>query len=452
VNALPESADYLNALIMRTVQETNILPVSSACNVSCVFCSHHQNPPGVLAYRMPPRSVAEILDLAQWLDPQQTVVIGESATRIIEGEPLLHPEIAAILTVLRRRMPHTPLQITTNGSLLTAEIGRLLDSVRPVTVYLSLNSSDLENRRLLMRDPEPARALRGLGLLGAAGIPFEGSIVAMPELTGWEDLRQTIADLARAGTRMVRVFTPGFTRLAPDNLRFSVDFAQKLAAYLNQECRNLGVPVVLEPPLLTDLTPEVRGVISGSPGHTAGIRATDVIRRVNGCEPYSRVDAHQQLLQAQSPEVLLLRGGAEKTISLDKRTGLSAGLVFDYDFDPHQAEALKHSIRRGVGQGLVVTGTLAGALMARVLEQDIEEGHCRVLPIENRFFGGSIGCAGLLVVDDMLDALKQDRSANPNKVKRVLLPQKAFDYRGLDLTGRHYREIADALDLEVRLL
>lgn len=453
MSVLPWTEDYLNALIMRTVQEANILPVTSACNVSCVFCSHRQNPTGVQAYRVPPRSAVEILDLVQWLDPKRTVVIGESATRIIEGEPLLHPEITAVLTGLRRLLPKTPLQITTNGSLLSSAMVRLLDRIRPVTVYLSLNSSDPIKRRLLMRDPQPGRALEGAVLLGAAGVPFEGSVVAMPQLVGWEDLCRTIADLGQAGARVVRVFKPGFTRLAPPDLRFRDDLGSRLAAYLDNECRDLGVPVVLEPPLLTNLTPQARGVLSGSPAQAAGVRAGDVIRRVDGRVPCSRVEAHQWISQAERPEVALLSEGEERTVHLDKPAGVSAGLVFDYDFDPRQLDELRHTVRRGRGQALVVTGVLAGALMARVLEQDIEEGHCRVLTVDNRFFGGSIGCAGLLVVDDVLEALRTYLSENPRyEVERVLLPQRAFDYRGFDLTGRHYREIEDGLGIDVRLL
>ena len=37
-------------LLLEAASHHNVLTLTSACNTSCVFCSHRQNPPGVLAY------------------------------------------------------------------------------------------------------------------------------------------------------------------------------------------------------------------------------------------------------------------------------------------------------------------------------------------------------------------------------------------------------------------
>ena len=85
------SIDYYTYLV--EAARKNILPLTSYCNVRCVFCSHKQNPDGVLIHRLPSLPVAKVEELVQLLDPREKVVIGESATRLVEGEPFTHPEI-----------------------------------------------------------------------------------------------------------------------------------------------------------------------------------------------------------------------------------------------------------------------------------------------------------------------------------------------------------------------
>lgn len=111
---------YIESLILRGASEGNILPLTSACNVRCIFCSHRQNPPGVEAYRIPPQGRSEVERILPFMDPERPVVIGESATRIIEGEPFTHPAILEILELIRANLPGATIQITTNGSLSTA--------------------------------------------------------------------------------------------------------------------------------------------------------------------------------------------------------------------------------------------------------------------------------------------------------------------------------------------
>jgi len=70
-----------------------VLPLTSECNMRCVFCSNRFNPPGVRVAFIRPRAPAEVVDSLDELAPAERVVIGESATRICEGEPFTHPEV-----------------------------------------------------------------------------------------------------------------------------------------------------------------------------------------------------------------------------------------------------------------------------------------------------------------------------------------------------------------------
>ncbi|MFZ5647738.1 MAG: DUF512 domain-containing protein, partial [Bacillota bacterium] len=62
-----------------------------------------------------------------------------------------------------------------------------------------------------------------------------------------------------------------------------------------------------------------------------------------------------------------------------------------------------------------------------------------ILPVavKNRFFGGTIGCAGLLTVEDMMETVKEYR----DKADLFLIPGIAFDNRGKDITGLSYLDL-----------
>ena len=75
---------HIQDLINSTAMEANILPLTSRCDSACIFCSHQNNPPQVQVLSVGERSLADILDTMQYLDPARTITIGESATNIIE--------------------------------------------------------------------------------------------------------------------------------------------------------------------------------------------------------------------------------------------------------------------------------------------------------------------------------------------------------------------------------
>ncbi len=137
----------------------NVLPLTSACNLRCVFCSNLQNPRGVRVYHVPHLSLPLALNLIPRLDPRRKIIIGEAATRISEGEPFTHPHVWQALEAVRERYPQTPLQITTNGTFLNREAVQRLAGMGRLEVNLSLNSATPGGRRLLMGDRNPERAL-----------------------------------------------------------------------------------------------------------------------------------------------------------------------------------------------------------------------------------------------------------------------------------------------------
>ena len=438
-------------LLLRAARQANILPLTSVCNLRCLFCSHRQNPPDLEVFRIPHRTPGQVAALLPYLDSRRSVVIGESVTRIIEGEPFTHPEIFDMLALVRRGFPGTEMRITTNGSLLDARAVVSLAALRPVEVCLSLNSADPAVRRRLMGDPQPEQAVAAVRLLAEAGIPFHGSVVAMPHVTGWGDLEVTLRYLAQNGARTIRVFLPGWTRHARCGRPFRARLARQIRRFVARWRRRNPVPVVVEPPAVDGLQPEVAGVIRDSPAWEAGLRAGDVLLAVDGLPVPTRVAAFRAAAKAAHPELTVAREGRVFRTRLAKGADQPSGLVMEYDLDPGVISWVERvTAARRARRALLLTGFGAAAVLARGLETLYRgAAEVRVLAAPNRFFGGNITAAGLLTVSDMERALADFFASRPQwRPEAVLLPARAFDGLGRDLLGRHFLELADRFGVE----
>ncbi|WP_066632740.1 DUF512 domain-containing protein [Desulfolucanica intricata] len=438
-----EHEGYVRSLILHSAQESNILPLTSVCNIHCIFCSHRQNPPGVETFRIGHRTPEEIEETLEFMEPDKPVVIGESVTRIMEGEPFTHPHIKQVLKLIRSRFPAVSIQITTNGTLLSSKMVDFLAGLGDVTINLSLNSADIATREMLMKDTRAKEAVDSAVLLGQAGVSYHGSIVAMPWLTGWADLEATIHYLERSGAKTVRIFLPGYTRLAEERLCFSSSLWADLRSFVLELRKSIRVPVTFEPHLPGDFRPEVVGIIKDSPAERAGLLAGDVVLSVGGVSGLTRVQVFKAVLQAAAPKLRILRDSREFEVQLDKAPGKSSGLVMEYDLDPEIIMEMTDAVRkRRARRVLVLTSVLAGNLIKTGIDRFFDEpAEVRVMSVKSSFFGGSIVAAGLLVVSDFAKALRELDGESDWRPDLVLLPGLAFDPRGRDLTGHSYLEL-----------
>ncbi len=439
------TAGYIESIILSGASEGNVLPLTSCCNLNCLFCSHRQNPPGAEVLRIAPRSMKEIEATISFLDPGRPVVIGESATRIIEGEPFTHPEIVEVLRLVRAAFPNTIIQITTNGSLLDEKKLEFLSRLGKIEICFSLNSCSETGRALLMGDSEPGRAVKSTGMMQEYGLPFHGSIVAMPHVVGWPDLENTVKHLCTCGARTVRVFLPGFTTISVPALRFKDNLWEQLNTFISRLRKETNVPLTCEPPLITDLRPEVTGVMAASPASNTGLRPGDVIEAVNGRPVLTRVHAFNLILEAGIVELVVVRNENEKVIlKIDKKPGGKSGLVMDYDLDPRLLwEVNRIAQKYGSLKVLLLTSELAYPVINMALRKFCGE-NVEALTVKNNYFGGSIKCAGLLTVDDFRVALEKYFYANPApKPALIMLPGRAFDLRGRDIKGVFYGELQE---------
>ena len=431
------------AYILRTIQQHNILPLTSRCNVSCIFCSHKNNPQQLNLLSIPPRTLEEVLISADFLDAKRKIVIGESATEIIEGEPFSHKDILPILQQVRLKYPKTPISLTTNGNKLTQEMVKELSQLQPLELTISLNSANPSTRQLLMGQ-QGQIGIRSLCLLQKAQIIFHGSLVAMPWLTGWEDMEQTVDYLNEMGAETIRVFLPGYTRLTKDSFQYNqAQLEAQLEHWVEEKAQSLKSVLLLEPPMIKELKGLVAGVVSPSPAQLGGIKRGDVITKVHNKAVTTRVEAFKLLEQQGNCQVELLRDKVLHKIAIRKRPGQRSGLVVDYDVSLEQlTELTKLLARYRVDKAAVMTSQWGAPIVEMGLQQLELDQIVQVFSVPSTFFGGSIKAAGLLVVEDFIAFINQNRDLL-DQYALIILPAIAFNQEGRDLTGRGYWELAE---------
>lgn len=423
-------------LLYSSVSKHNILPLTSRCGVSCLFCSHRYNPPGVRAVFLGELALDTIKDLMDMLDPAKKIVIGESATRLCEGEPFSHPHFPQVIRLLRKRFTSTPIQITTNGTGLGSDIIELLAKAGKVELIVSLNSADPQVRRKLMGRHPAERTLQDIASLPRVGIPWHASLVLLPYITGWEDVDTALSFAAQAGAQTMRLLLPGFSQMAPVDWQELTDIPAGAKERLEHWRKaHPGLPITLEPALPQDLRAIVAGVLASSPAADS-LEYGDEILTIDGQAPFSRVDCFYTLYRLANPELRVRRQGLEFILKLTKKTRSSSGVVMDQDIDPGDLERAM-AMAKGATKVLLLTSLWAQHLWSITVPKS-----WTVLGVKSDFFGGNINAAGLLTLSDYRQVLGQ---LDLTQFDRILLPPVSFDESGIDLRGENCRDLAKEL-------
>lgn len=462
----------------RTVEEIspqeNLGSFSTVCNCKCAFCYEDGNPEDLFEKRPRLVGIEEAVTRLRYLRDGRGLLRESKAF----FEPFTNPDLLTLFELIREKDPHHVIDITTNGSLLTAEIISRLVDLRPVFVNLSLISADEPTRRAVMSDSRAGAAIRAIEQLSASRIPFMGTLVPLPE-QGLDDIAKTIEYLDAQQARVIRLSMPGLTRHHPRYQPQVIEaWLPRLVDHVLALRADLRTPVMMSPYsyVSSSIEPVIEGVVANSPADLAGIRLGSVLISVDGKQVVSRTHAInllQHAMQAGTVEVGVLRDGDRLNArlhepgfdddrypykprgyrSLDFR-GFSFGLCLPAGFHLQYLKQIHIAIQSRAARRtlLVVSRFFRGLVEDLLAELALPEGASVELVVpENVFFGGTVNIGDLWVVEDIERALRPylEQGQRPDL---ILLPSSFLSRWGRDVLGVHYRELEARLGVEMALV
>ena len=439
--------------LYKTVQEDNILPVTSKCNLSCIFCSHIQNPPEIETIQLGNLKLDKLKDLLDYLSPDEPIIIGESATKIIEGEPLIHPNLRDIIKEIRDRYKKTEIKITTNANYLDNELLYFFETIGNITLNISVNYIEPGLRKEVMGKNCQGDISSLLTKLKNTDIEYNFSMVALPQLYGYKKIKYEIEKMMEFNPLTIRVFMPGYTKLSTTNFQFEHNKVyKKLYQLVHKLNMNHSIPISMEPPLLIDLTKMVKGVIKNSPADQAGIKYLDIIETVNEKDIATRVEAFNMIKNSKDPRIKINRNGKLFEFKIQKRKNQRSGLLMDYDISLNRINSIKRIIQENMNKKtLFLTSELGYELINYIIKEylNYKQDNIRIEKIKNTFLQGSIISAGLLTNIDVENHLLANTDYTPDK---LILPAEMYDIFNNDLCGNSYKNLEEKHMFEVEIV
>jgi hypothetical protein len=456
--------------------------LATRCDCDCSFCYLRGNPPS-LALEQPKRKSEE-----EWREARTRLEYfsprGKRSLFPTLGSPyevLSHPRGLELLRELRRKTDR-PFRLSTNGSRLTPEFVRELSALKPVYLYLSLNSSSPARRGEVMGTRNPDVAIRSLPLLKEQGIPFGVIIVPWQHPSKEEmllDLGETVAYADRHDAHLVEVSLPGFSRyFSPEPPFDREDVWSSVVAEVRELRQKVACPLLIKPSLYEETRHEKRfnlpmaiGVVKNSPAALSGLKTGDLLLSVAGLKVASRPQARDLLHlhhQNRTPSLSLSAQRGREFVEMNLRPG-QYGYPYAQETDHHWGmifmgsgvrpsllEDLKALISHHRAKNvLFLSSALVKPVFLQLLHESSLFGGIRIqveVP-ENRYFGGNICMGDLLVVQDFIEAIREYLRQNPPP-DLVVIPSSPFSLGSWkrDLEAREFAEIERTLGLPVALL
>ncbi len=457
--------------ILYSEAEQNVLPLSSLCHNGCVFCSHKNISKNDYLYKFYDykRDLSDIIEHIDFLDPSKKVYIGESATKIFEGEPFLFTGIIEVLKAVRKRVKKPAICITTCGGYITRDFLDIIEEIAPIEINFSLNSYNAQTRDRIVLDNKTAETFNNLHKLSLVknGVKLSVSLMALNEkLTPAGLLLEDIVRLRTLGNiSIIKIFLPRFSEkqfhVFFNNYDEFIDYCAVIkSAFGEINCRPGAAPVILEP-----LPPDFDGgetfihsVIPASKAAALNLKSKDKIKAVNGVAPLCKTHAYQMIVSSKKKAVLTVESfdecggggrGVKHSVSFSDFNGAkdgAGGIVFTSDMPP---EVIGRLIKI---DGRLAGGGSAGIIATTLLSLDYIDDilvkfnivNLRAVAFKNRRFGGNIDCAGLLTLNDISEEIQSEEFINRygRDFKTIVLSSLMFDHLNYDLNGDNLFEFA----------
>ena len=279
-------------------------------------------------------------------------------------------------------------------------------------LYVSIHATDPEVRAALLRNRRGATSLRWLAALLDAGIEVHGQVVVCPGVNDGAVLDDTLLGIL---DRFPRLETAGVVPLGVSRFNREPDMRPHTRA---------------EAKAVLDTISQWQGRYLAALGRRL-VFAADEYHLMAG-RPFPEVAEYEAIAQHENGIGMARVFEAEVRAAVSgaavEPVGTRSGFFTWVDGAPPEGYRAPRAVlkvqdaRRGPGERspiTVLTGTYGERVLAPLLPALSEHAGARVrlLPVENRFFGGNIGVTGLLTGEDVTRALGTVDAGD-----RVLLP------------------------------
>ena len=301
-----------------------------------------------------------------------------------------------------------------------------LDLERVVTerlspLYVSIHATDGEVRSRMLRNRRGATSLRWLAALLDHGIEVHGQVVVCPGVNDGEVLDDTLAGILDCYPELssVAVVPLGVSR------------------WSNEVAMRPHTPE--EALAVVDSVGEWQGVFQEVLGRRV-VFAADEYYLLAG-RPFPAADEYEGFAMHEDGIGMARLLAETLTGRRDDAIGVKAGFFAWVDGAPAEgyrsprvvtaAAGRSSGSEAGPGPGAeigIITGTYGAAVLGPLL-QSAGRDDVRLVPVENRFFGGNIGVTGLMVGEDVAAALAEEPEGH-----RYLLPDVCLS-NGVFLDG-----------------
>jgi Radical SAM superfamily/PDZ domain len=443
-----------------------LTPISSFCNSRCQFC-FEENIPFTRDRSL--MSIAEARTRLKYYDPESGRSLFPSSR--FHMEPFIHPKAIDIIEMARRREPDKLFWITSNGSHFTEDVVRRLADLRPIIFKLSLNASNPKvNQELMKTGRRTMIAVDSPRLLHKYRLPFMGGIVAWPTLT-LDDIGETVAYLEQFEPYAIRIRLP----LAHQwlNHQLPIDFKEhwrNVGEFARNLRANVSVPLFVEPPIywVNAIVPEIDGVVLNSPAHRVGLRAGDVVRKINGLPVRTRIESEAildrcHLDRHRSVDITVERDGRLIATTLseldnDSETypynpnvfyrGENYGVFHVEDFRLKYIQQVIEAIRKYDARVVFLfTSTVVSPIVQTIIEavpefkSALADIDLQLVTVEENSFGGNYDVMDNRLVADFAKVIRK-RINQGIRPDLILIPDAFGGPWGLDFHGQSVEELA----------
>ena len=301
-----------------------------------------------------------------------------------------------------------------------ADLERVItEKLSPLNV--SIHATDPAVREEMLRNRRGASSLRWLSALLDAGIEVHGQVVVCPGINDGLVLDQTLADIADKYRDLatVSVVPLGVSKYSTE---------ERMRAHTLEEAQTV-----------VGVVERWQDVFEKTIGRRL-VHASDEYY-LNAERPFPPREAYGDIPMYEDGIGMARSFEAEFTGEVDTGVGTEAGFFAWVDAAPAEGyRAPRTCAPEADGASTVMltprrtapVGILTGELGAQVIEPllaDHDRDDVRVITVENEFFGGNVGVAGLMVGADIQRVLAAEPEGH-----RYLLPDVCLN-RGLFLDG-----------------